>query len=63
VKRASAVDLVDKPVVCPTCGDPAMLRRDDQGFWLDCQGKHRPVANILAETLLEVVEAGKEVEP
>jgi hypothetical protein len=60
VKRVSAADLIDKPVVCPTCGDPAMLRRDDQGYWLDCQGKHRPVVNVLGETLLEAIEPGEE---
>jgi hypothetical protein len=61
MKRVSAADLIDKPVACPTCGKPATLRHDDQGYWVDCQGKHRPVVNVLAETLLEVVEPGKEV--
>jgi ribosomal protein L37AE/L43A len=63
VKRVSAVDLVDKPVACPTCGKPAVLRRDVQGYWVDCQGDHRPVVNILGETLLEVAEVKQEKTP
>jgi hypothetical protein len=61
VKRVSAADLVDKPVVCPDCGKPAMLRHDDQGYWVACDSHHRPVVNVLAETLLEVVEPEKAV--
>jgi hypothetical protein len=64
VKRVSAVDLVDKPVVCPACGGRAMLRRDEQGYWIDgCKEKHRPVVNILGESLLEAIEPGKEEAP
>jgi ribosomal protein L37AE/L43A len=63
MKRVSAVDLIDKPVACPACGKPAVLRRDDQGYWVDCQGDHRPVVHVLGETLLEAIEPGKEEAP
>ncbi len=57
MKQVSASDLVDKPIVCPACGGRAMLRRDDQGYWVDgCKEKHRPVTNVLGMTLLTVPE-------
>lgn len=65
MKRVSAADLIneDTAVVCPECGGVALLNRVNDEYSLDCQGDHPPVKGIRAETLLQVAEPGKEVEP
>ena len=67
MKLISASDLIDKPVICPICEQPAVLRKDDQGYWVECKGDHRPAVAILAMTSLQVPEekdeAKAEVKP
>lgn len=55
-QMASAVDLVDKPIICPECGKEAALRKDDRGYWVDCQERHRPAVGITAETALRAIQ-------